>query len=817
MNTFVRDIRYALRQLRNAPGFTLTAVLTLALGIGALTTVATWTNAVLFDPWPQVASPGSIRFIDATVLGGEGYSVHYDQYRFVREQAHSFTDAAAFSLSFLNLNLPGRQPLAITADTVSSNYFQLLGLQPQLGRYFDSTANDRAFGAHDEIVLSDALWRDRFAADRNVIGRAVQINHNEFTIIGVAPAGFTGIYGGMAESAWIPLSSLRSLSPDANPDPLVRYGLQIVVRLRHDTRDAAAAAELHALARTFASMQHDSGNYNGWNLNLRDSSHFERGLFGIIGMELPVLLAASGLLMLLVCINIASLLGQQAARRRREVAIRTALGAAPARIAAQVLVETGLLAAAGAVAGWAASTGMSRALYVLLPSFGLPMSFNLHSDKRILFFIAAVAIAVTLICGMYPVRQSLRVSQRDALHEGSARIAGNPRRRSGQRLLLGLQLGACFIVLVGCGLLTRSAFNVLNRDVGFERANRLTAFVDLSRSGYNEQGGLAFQAELLDRLRSEPGVESATLTSHLPMGDMGSGNTQDFNIPGHVPAKGEEMAVVTDFEGADFFRTAGIALAQGREFGVHDHATSPNVAMINQDMAQRYWPNGDAIGHSVVVFGKPWQIVGIVRDFVYHNPQETGSSPLLFLPMAQHYVSDVFIAVHTRATAPSSITQLRQIVSSLDRSLPLEYVQSLDEVSATQYQLSRIPAELLGVYALSSVLVAMIGLYAVMAYSVIERHREFALRMALGSTREEIFRLVLNGAASVFVVGLVTGCLGSIAAVRLLRSTLFGVAPSDPVSFCAAAIVLLLTVFVSGLVPARRAATIDPMKVLRSE
>ena len=817
MNTFVRDIRYTLRQLRRSPGFALTAVLTLALGIGALATVATWTNAVLFNPWPQVSASRALRFIDATVLGGEGYSVHYDQYQYVRHQAKSFSEAAAFSIERLNLSLPDTQPQAITAGTVSSNYFQLLGLKPHFGRYFDGNANDRAYGEHDEVVLSDALWRDRFAGDANVIGRAILINHHPFSVIGIAPKGFSGIYGGMAEFAWIPLSSLRNLSADAPPDPLLHYGLQVVVRLRPGVRDAVAAAELHTLARAFAAAQQDQSKYNGWNLNLRDVAHFERGLFGFVGQQLPVLLAASGLLMVLVCINIASLLGQHAAKRMREVAIRTALGAPASRIAAQVLVETGILAAAGALAGWAASTGMSRLLYVLLPNFGMPLVFNLHTDARILLFVTAVAAAVTMACGMYPVRQSLRGSQRGTLHEGGASIAGRSGKRLGQRILLGFQLGICFVVLVCCGLLMKSAINILKRDVGFNRANCLTAFIDLSRSGYNEQRGLAFQSELLDRLRTARGISSATVTSHLPMGDSGSGNTQQFSVPGYVPAKGEDMEVVTDFEGSDYFHAMEIPVLRGREFTTHDDASAPAVAMINEDMAARYWPHGDAIGRSVIVFGKPWQIVGIVRNFMYHSPDNTDPTPLLFIPLAQHYVSDIFVAVRSTTPASAVTGQLRRAVSTLDSSLPLENVQTLEQVSDTEYQFSRIAAELLGVYALASVLVAMLGLYAVMAYSVMERHREFALRIALGSTREGIFRLVLTGSASVALVGLVTGGLGSIEAVRLLRATLFGVAPFDPVSYCAAAIVLLFTVFASGLVPARRAASIEPMQALRAE
>jgi putative ABC transport system permease protein len=819
INAFFHDMRFALRQLRKSPGFTLTAVLTMALGIGALTTVATWTNAVLFNPWPQVESARNLRFISATVLGSNGYSVHYDQHLFIRRAAQSFSDAAVFTLTTLNLNRPDAQPQAINGGVVSANYFHLLGVKPQVGQFFQANDDDRAYGTRDQVVLSDALWRDRFEADRSVIGRTISINLHTFTIIGVAPSGFAGIYGGLAEAAWVPLSSLRDLSADTPPDPLNHYGLQEVVRLRPGIRDRAASAELHTLAHIFTSSQKDS-RYSGWDLNLGDSAHFERGLFYTVGEQLPVLLGASGLLMVLVCMNIASLLGQHAARRRREVAIRTALGAKPARIASQILAETGVLAIAGALAGWGASTVLSRALYVLLPNFGIPLVFNLHSDPRILVFTAAVTAAATLLCGMYPLRQSLRVSQQEALHEGGAAVTGASRNRLGQRLLLGLQLGICFVVLVGCGLLTRSALNIFHRDTGFDRTNTLTAFIDLSRSGYNQQRAQAFHATLLDRLRNAPGVQSATLTTHLPLGDEGSGNTQDFSVPGYVPAKNEEMAVVTDFEGSDFFHTMRIRLQQGRDFDVHDNSAAGDVAIVNEAMARRYWPKSSAIGASVIVDKRPRRVIGIVSDYAYHNPADTDApSPVLYLPLAQGTsgYGYVLVALRSRTTASAVAPQLRRAVSALDVNLPLENVRTLEDVTGEQYQMSRIPAELLGVYALSSVFVAMMGLYAATAYSVIERHREFALRIALGSTRGGIFRLVLKGATTVVLVGLVTGGLGSIAGVRLLHSMLFGVVAFDPISYCAAAVVLLLTVLVSGVVPARRAAIIQPMQALRNE
>ena len=823
--TVLRDIRYAARQLRRSPGFTLTAVITLALGIGALTTVATWTNAVLFNPWPHVAAPRRLRFIDATVLGGNGYSVHYDELQFLRQQGRSFRDAAAFSQTTLTLARtaaqPDAQPEAIHAGVVSSNYFQLLAMKPESGRFFEADASDRAFGASDEIVLSDGLWRDRFNANSAIVGQTVSINRHAFTVIGIAPPEFAGIYGGLAEAAWVPLSSLRDLSADAPNDlndPLLHLGLQVVVRLPQGVSSRAAAAELHAAASAFASQQQNS-RYNGWGLNLRDSTDFQRGLMGMIAEQLPILFGASGLLMILVCVNIASLLGQHAARRRREIAIRTSLGAQPATIAAQVLVETGILAAMGALAGWAASLAMSRALYVLLPSFGLPVAFNLHTDARVLLFVAVVAALVTLACGLYPVRQSLRISQMEALHTGGAAVAGGSRSGIVSRLLPGLQLGMCFVVLVCCGLLIRTALNIFHRNTGFDSQHCLTATIDLSRSGYAAARAQRFESALLDKLENAPGVASATVTTHLPMGDWGSGNTQDFSIPGYAPARGEAMQVVTDFDGPDFFRTMRIPLAQGRDFDRQDNAQSSDVAIVNETMARRYWPKGDAIGSSVIVDKRPRRIVGVTRRFAYHSPNDTDPDPVLFLPLAQGApgYGYVLIAIRSRTTASAVASELRQAVASLDPALPLEEVRTLRQVTGDQYQMSRIPAELLGVYALSSLLVAMMGLYAVMAYSVIERQREFALRIALGSTRAAIFRLVLGGSTAVAILGLATGALGSIAAVRLLRSLLVGVTPFDPISYGAAAAFLLLTVFLSGLLPARRAASIEPMQALRNE
>jgi predicted permease len=814
----IQDLRYAMRQLRRAPGFTLAAVLTLALGIASLTTVFTWIKAVLFDPYPHVRDPRSLRFVDATVRGSQGYSVKYDVLRYLRERDSSLQNPAGFMLTVLDLASPGAPPEALSAGLVSSNYFQMLGLKPQLGQFFAPGADDRVYGSHDEVVLSDREWRVRFNADPLVVGRAISINRHPLTVIGVAPPDFLGIFGGVGEMLWVPLSASRSLQPDPGADPVKTQPLMIGGRLRPGVSSASAEAELHTLAQAYAREQEATGgNMGGWDLNLRDSAHFERGLFGTIGENMPILLGAAFLLLILVCINTASLLGQRAARRRREIAIRTSLGATSRRIASQLFTEALVLAILGGAVGWAASLVFAQSLYALLPNFGLPLTFNMSADWRILGVVAALVMIVALLCGMMPIRQALRSSQKDALHDSGQGILGSARARWVKTAVLGLQLGLCFVVLVSSALLLRTLLNVMHRARGFDRENCLTASISFSRSGYDKEKGLALQTALLDELHRSSAVRGVTLTSHLPMGDFGSGNVQGYSIPGYTPAKDEGMDLVTDFEGPEYFKTMGIELAQGREFTAQDREGAPLVAMVNEDMARRYWPKGNAVGSAVVMDKQAWQIVGIVKDYAYHNPQDTDPLPLVFIPILQHYQADVFVAARSRTTAEGVVPVLKQAVARLDSALPLENVRSLKDVGDTLYQFSRIPVELFGVFALASLLVATLGLYAVMAYAVTERSREFALRMAVGATRVQIVRLVVNGGMETVAAGLVIGGIGAFFAVGMLRSLLFGVTVFDPLSFIGAAMVLVLTVLLAGLAPATRAASIQPMQALRTE
>ena len=814
MHGLKQDFRFALRQMGKSPGFTATTVLTLALGLGAVTTVATWMKAALYDPWPHVRDPRSISFVDATVRHSEGYSIPYEPYRFLRQQKNVIRDSTAFNFTNVNLAPDRLHTLATPVGLVANNYFQFLGLAPEAGRFFDPSLDDRAYGSENAIVLSDALWRTQFHAAPGSIGRTVLINRQPFTVIGVAPPGFQGVFGGIAESAWLPLSSLRDLSA-ASADPLASQGLMVAVRPAAGVTQSQLEAAVHTLARTFAAQQ-GPGKYIGWDLNLRDAAHFSRGLSSIVGFVLPMVGGASALLLLLVCVNVAALLGQRAVRRRREVAIRLAIGATRWQVARQVLVEALVVAALGGAAGVIVSMAFAQSLYLLLPSFGFTLAFNIDPDWRIFLFAAAAVLPVAMASGMLPAAQAVRVSQNDALHQAGPSVMGR-RSRRGLMAMLGVQLGICFTVLVCSSLLARTVFNVLNRNLGFDKHNALAAQLDLSRARYTPERAFVLEKALLAELAASPDLESATVCSHVPTGDSGSGNGKGIRVPGYTPAKGEEMSVVTDLVGPGFFHTLRIALRDGREFTSADDSNAPAVAMVNETMAKRYWPHGNALGATVIVDGKPHRIVGIVGPFVYHDPASTDPLPLMFVPSLANYAPYMNVVVRAHGPLGPAAEELRAAVAKLDSGLALEQVQSMSAVVSQMQQFTRIPAELLAVYALASLLVATLGIYAALAYATTERRREFALRIALGAHKDQIRRLVLRGGLETAALGLVLGSAGAYFGVRVIQTMLFDVPPYDPASIAAAAGVVLATALLAGLGPARRAASVEPMQALREE
>ncbi len=810
----LQDLRYSLRQLRKSPGIALVVILTLAVGIGAVTTVVTWANAVMFNPWPQVRDAGQLRFLSAVVNAGAGYSQHYNMLEYLRQNAHSFSDLTANEIEQFDLAGSGTVPESYWGGVVASNYFQFLGVRPLLGRGF-TPHDDRAYGSAPEVVISYDLWHSRFRGDPSILGKTIQINRHPLTVVGVAPKGFVGIYGGLSQSMWAPFSELSEMI--GRPDPLIggNFGLQIVARLRPGVGDRQAGAELHTLAQQFAQQQ-NSTYYHQWDLVLNDSAHMSRGIYGDIGDQMPLQAGAAVLLLILICANVAGLLIQRSARRAREIAIRTALGATARQLIRQLLIETAVLTVIAGIAGWLFSLLLSRSLYALIPNFGIAIAFNLETDWRILLFAIGITGIVVVACGLLPARQVLRMSQVETLHAGSVSVLGS-RRGLAKNALVSLQLGICFVLLIACGLLARTLVNVLDRDPGFDKRNVLVSQLDLKRAGYSEEKGFAFQQTLLQKLRSAPEVQSASITSYVPMGSSGGGNVRDVAVGGYEPAKDESMSIVTDSVGPAFFQTMRIPLMQGREFTDQDVAGAPCVAMVNEGMAKKYWPRGNVLGGRVTVSKHDCAVIGIVHNYVYRSVVWESGDPVLYLSLLQDYQGRFGVVMRSRASAYNLVPTLQAAVASLDGAQPITDVESMTEHMEVSYSGQKIPAEMIAVYGVCCLLVAMLGVYAVMAYSVSERNREFALRMALGAERSQVLGLVMNSGLRVIIGGLLIGAIGTFFAVRVLKAMLFGVSSFDPVSTLFATLLIVLMACLAALIPGRRAASIEPMSALRTE
>jgi predicted permease len=812
----LQDLRFALRQLKRNPAFTALAILTLAVGIAAVTTVFTWANAVLFNPWPQVQRASEIRSLAARIDAGGGYSLHYDQLLYVREHHHGFIDATAHEMFPVDLASTGSRPERYWSGIVAGNYFQMLGVTPVLGRGF-TPHDDRAYGSAPEVVISYDLWRSRFHGDPSILGRAISVNRQPLTIVGVAPESFVGIYGGMAQSLWLPFSELAALT-DGKPDPLMNgYGLQVMARMRPGVSDQQASAELHNVAQQFAA-QKNSSYYKKWDLLMSDPGHMSRGLYGSISEVIPILFGAAGLLLVLVYANVAVLLIQRSSRRTRELAVRTSLGASRSRLLRQLVTETAVIAVLAGVTGWLASIALSRTMYALLPKADVSFVFNFQPDLRILAFALGLTAVTVLACGLFPARQVLKFSQSAALHDGAISVVGS-RSRGRRNALLSLQLALCFVVLVACGLLTRTLWNVVHRDPGFATDNTLAASIDLKRAGYTEEKGLAFQRALLERLRSLPDVNSISLTSYVPMGMSGGGNVRDIAVAGYEPSKDESMSIVVDSVGPDFFKTLRIPILQGREFNDRDMDTAPCVAVVNQSMASKYWPRsgGNIVGSQIQVGKRSCEVVGVNRNIIYRSATYDSGDPVVYLSILQDYQGWFSIVMRGAASVQNLLPELDREVSALDGTLPINDIETLHDHVQTSYSDAKAPAELIGVYGICSLLVATLGVYAGLAYSVVERTKEFALRVALGAERKRIFSMILGESGRIALGGIAVGAIGAFFAVRVMKSLLYGVSPFDPFSATAAMLLLAVTAGVAAWLPARRAASIEPMQALRSE
>jgi putative ABC transport system permease protein len=809
METLLQDLRYGFRMLLKSPAFTAVALLTLTLGIGANTAMFSVIHAVLLKPLDY-------RDSDRLVLIADGAtSMRFDE---MKVASGSYTEIGAYSVGPEELALSGvGEPEMLKGARVSANFLHILGVGPLQGRSF-LLEEDKA-GAPAVAMISAELWRQRFGADASIVGKTITLAAQPHTIIGVLPSGFQFPFSGV--DVWLTRPSEWSvIAPAGRPlSPI----LSVFGRLKPHVDLHQATAELLVLNGQYAAAH--PGMLDTKPDSPESVQLFKEQLISDIRPELWMLFGAVGFVLLIVCANLASLQLARATSRAREFAVRAAIGAGRGRIVGQLLVESLVLSSLGGALGLGFAALSLRAIRSMT-FVDLPRAGEIQPDSTVLAFAVALSIVTGVVFGLLP---SLAASRTDlaAVLRGSAEAASSaspkPLRRLGPRgLLVAGQVALSIVLLIGATLLIKSLARVYRVDLGFQTSHLLTMNIALPPARYDtDEKKAAFYEELVERTEALPGVRSAAITLTLPMADTWMG--APLQLVGAAPAELNErpIGIIQDITPA-FFRTLGIAPKRGREFTVHDNKNSVPVAIVNENLARLFWPEypsgPDPIGQHILVGSdpQPVEIVGITAN-VRHSGRDDTPRPEVYLPCAQKPPATSMLAVRTSSNPLALTKAVRDQVLAIDRDQPVSAVSTMDQlVEASEGQL-RLMMALLGTFAGAAALLAIVGLYGVISYSVVQRTKEIGIRRALGAQRNDILSLVAGQVIGLALAGVLLGLGGAFALTRVLQDLLFQVSATDPATFIGIAILFVLVGIAASYIPARRAANVDPMVALRYE
>ena len=807
----IQDLWFGARMLRKSPTFTLAAVLALALGVGANTTVFTWLKSVLLEPLPGVAEGHRLVTLSVGRGAGGGYSTRYRDYLYYRDHSRLFSGLTAYELTPVNLALGGRPEIAL-AGVVTADYFATLGVRPALGRWFRPDEG-QGVGAHPVAVLSDPLWRRRFGGDRAALGRTVSLDRHPYTVIGVAPADFHGSYGGIAQELWVPIAQEPELVAGGDQISNGRYPVQITGRLRPGVTIARVQAELDLLSRQLAQAFPD---HAGWREIAYPLAKSQRGFTSSLVAPVEVLMAVVLVVLVISCLNVANLLLARALMRRREITIRLAVGANRGRLLRQLLTESLLLAALGEAAGVAVAALAARTLPALLPPIGVPLGFNLGLDSRVLLFSATITAVAVMLFGLAPALQAAGIDASSALKDENAAVTGGRRHASLRDGLVVAQLGLSLTTLVAAGLVGKSLVQSLARRPAFESHNLLLTSFDLFLGGYDRERGSEFYRELLQRVQALPGVRAASLTDYAPLGLSGGGNVSPVEVPGYVPKPDEEKSVVLDAVGPRYLGTMGIGVVAGRDFDAQDRRGTLPVVIVNESFARRFFPGGSALGRHCKVAGIDRAVVGVMRDYRYRT-LEDDPEPELLVPFQQDYRTKMTLVVRTAGEPSGLLPALRRTAAALDPGLVSFETMTGEQRLGSSLFAQRLATQLLTALGLLATVLSAVGLFGVMSYFVGQRPREIGIRMALGARRGQVLRMVLGRGLRLMLGGIAVGVVAAGAVSRLLQSVLYGVSPLDPLVFTGVAAALAAVAPLACYLPARRAAWMDPFAALRHQ
>jgi putative ABC transport system permease protein len=803
----IQDLRYGARMLLKNPGFTLIAALTLALGIGANTAIFSVVNSVLLRPLPYRDPNGLLTVWETFRSQGQLY-VSIPNFQDWRRENHVFADVAAFSDLDLDINLPEGTE-RIYAGEATANLLTVLGTRPALGRNFQ--ADEEARGER-VILLSHGLWQRMFGGDAGIVGKSVTVNNQSYTVIGVLPPGFPLAYRTEVPKAWVLLNPRGTMDGQLIHQRDARLN-RVVGRLRDGVTMAQANEEMNVIARRLAEQY--PGANSGYGVTIVP---FHEHLVGNVRRSLLVLLGAVGFVLLVACVNIANLLLSRATARRREIAIRAALGAGRSRVIRQLLTESVLLGLLGGALGVLLGVWGTGLLVSLAPA-ETPRLAEVGLDGRVLGFTFLLSLATGVVFGLAPALQASKLNLNEAFKEGGR--GGGARNRT-RNLLVVAEVALSLILLVGAGLLIRSFAGLTAVDPGFDPRNVLAQYVGLPEYRYAERAQqAAFYEQLLERVRQAPGVEAAGVIFPLALTDRVSNR---FTIEGRAPASpNERLSAYFRSVSSDYFRAMGIRLIEGRSFSRNDGAQSAPVVIINETMARRFWPNESPLGKRITVNVRfhsgqdlPREIVGVVAD-VRHAGLDLPAGPEMYTSHLQVSWPWMHLVLRTKVDPASMGPAVTAELRALDKSVPAPVARTLEDRLSDSLAARRFNLLLLGGFAALAVVLAGLGIYSVMAYAVTQRRREIGIRLALGARPSEVMKLVVGQGMALGLIGAGLGLVGAFVLTRLMKTLLFGVNPTDPWTFAVTPVLLLSVALLACYLPARRAARIDPLLALRHE
>lgn len=811
MEVLIQDIRYGVRLLAKSPAFTLAAVLTLALGIGANTAIFSWLKALALDYMPAVERPQDLVALPGMNADGSGCCSGVSYPNLLDYQNRSGVFDGILGYEIINVNMRTQtDSMRVQGTIVTGNYFGVLRVKPFLGRAFlpDET---QTVGTHAVAVISHSMWQRVFGADAGIVGREVSINGRPFTLIGVTPPEFGSAMVGLAFDLFIPVTMQPVVSPGSNM--VVNRGsmwLDLMGRLKPGVTVERAREGILKVSRQLETEYPESGKDK--TLGVFPLLQSPMGLQSEIVSVIVVMMAVVGLVLLIACANVSNLMLARAAVRQRETAVRLALGAGRARLVRQLLTESLILALAAGAVGVVVGAWTVRGMLMLVPQLDLPISFNVGMDRNVLLFTFGLSVLTGIMFGLLPGLRLSKTGVAPALKETSRSQTGRSRLRT---VLVVGQVAVSVVLLICAGLFLRSLQSTYHADLGFNSNDTLMVSLDVFPNGYTPDQGRRFYAQLLEEVKALPGVESATLARRPPLSMRGARGTGLAEIEGYQPGPDEELGTIYDTVGTKYFETLQIPVIRGRGFTDEDRNESQSVVVVNENFAKRYWPNQDPIGKRIRR-GDVWlEVVGMARNVKYREISESGRV-YLYAPHQQVYEPDMTLLV--RAKDPLSLTEpIRQLTKSIDKDLALFGIMPMSTHVGNAMASQLAAASGAGVFALLALVLAVIGIYGMISYSVSQRTQEIGVRMALGASRRDVYGLILGQGARSIAIGLGIGLAISAFLTRFLQGLLFGIRSSDPITFLGISALLLIAGMVACYIPARRATQVDPATALRHE